>query len=86
MIYEGGRIKVAEGRVVYTTEVPQSNEVKLFENEPDIMTKQHVAILLGVTPKTIDREIQRGRLECFHVGTRVRITKTDLLKYVEEQA
>ena len=77
---------MAEGRVVYTTEVPQSNEVKLFENEPDIMTKQHVAILLGVTPKTIDREIQRGRLECFHVGTRVRITKTDLLKYVGEQA
>ena len=76
---------MAEGRVVYITEVPQANEVKLFENEPDILTKQQVADLLGVTLKTIHREIQRGKLECFHVGTRVRITKIALLKYVEEQ-
>ncbi|MBQ9059199.1 MAG: helix-turn-helix domain-containing protein [Atopobiaceae bacterium] len=76
---------MAEGRVVYITEVPQSNEVKLFENEPDILTKQQVADLLGVTLKTVHCEIQRGRLGCFHVGTRVRITKTALLKYVEEQ-
>ena len=74
-----------EGKVVYITEVPTSNEIKLFENEPDVMTKQQVADLLGVTLKTISREIQRGRLECFHVGTRVRITKIALLKYVEEQ-
>ncbi len=74
-----------EGKVVYITEVPKSDEVKLFEHEPDVMTKQQVADLLGVTLKTISREIQRGRLECFHVGTRVRITKIALLKYVEEQ-
>lgn len=77
---------MAEGRVVYITEVPQANEVKLFENKPDILTKQQAADLLGVTLKTIHREIQRGGLECFHVGTRVRITKIALLKYVEEQA
>ena len=46
---------MAEGRVVYITEVPQSNEVKLFEHEPDVMTKQQVADLLGVTLKTISR-------------------------------
>jgi len=74
-----------EGKVVYITEMPKSDEVKLFENEPDVMTKQQVADLLGVTLKTISREIQRGRLECFHVGTRVRITKTALLKYVEKR-
>lgn len=62
----GGLIAVAEGRVVYITEVPQSNEVKLFEHEPDIMTKQQLADLLGVTTKTVSRESQRGRLECFH--------------------
>ena len=38
---------MVEGRVVYITEVPQSNKVKLFENEPDILTKQQVADLLG---------------------------------------
>ena len=76
---------MAEGRVVYLTEVPQSDEIRLFEHEPDVMTKQQVADLLGVTLKTISLEIQRGRLECFHVGTQVRITKTALLRYVEEQ-
>lgn len=77
---------MAEGRVVYITEVPKSDDVKLFEDEPDVMTKQQVANLLGVTMKTISREIQRGRLECFRVGTRVRITKTALLSYIEEQS
>ena len=76
---------MAEGRVVYITEVPKADELKLFEHEPDIMTKQQVADLLGVNLKTISREIQRGRLGCIHVGTRVRITKTALLRYVEEQ-
>ena len=74
-----------EGRIVYLTEVPRADEVRLFENEPDVMTKQQVAELLSVDPKTIGREIQRGRLECIHVGTRVRITKTALLRYVGEQ-
>ena len=31
---------MAEGRVVYITEVPKADEFKLFEHEPDIMTKQ----------------------------------------------
>ena len=74
-----------EGRIVYLTEVPRADEVRLFEKEPDVMTKRQVAELLSVDPKTIGREIQRGRLECVHVGTRVRITKTALLRYVGEQ-
>ena len=76
---------MAEGRVVYITEVPKANEVKLFEHEPDVMKVQQVADLLGVAPATIRREISRGSLECIHVGRSVRITKTALLKYVEEQ-
>ena len=76
---------MSEGRIVYITEVPKANEVRLFENEPDIMNVQQVAELLGVVPMTIRREIQRGCLECIHVGRSVRITKTALLRYVEEQ-
>ena len=34
---------MAEGRVVYITEVPKANEVRLFENEPDVMKAQQVA-------------------------------------------
>lgn len=77
---------MSEGRVVYITEVPKANEVKLFENEPDVMKVPQVADLLGVAPATIRREIARGRLDVIHVGSAVRITKTALLRYVEEQA
>lgn len=72
------------GRVVYLTDVPQASEIKLFSNEPDVMTVNKVAELLDVVPMTVRREIQRGALECIHVGTRVRITKKQLLKYIGE--
>lgn len=72
------------GRIVYLTDVPQASEIKLFSNEPDVMTVNKVAELLDVVPMTVRREIQRGSLECVRVGTRVRITKKQLLKYVGE--
>lgn len=78
-------LKMAEEKVVYITEVPKADEIRLFENEPDIMNVQQVAQLPGVVPATIRREIQRGSLECIHVGKSVRITKIALLRYVEEQ-
>ena len=41
--------------------------------------------LLGVTRQTIKREIDRGNLRSFHVGTRVRITRQALVDYVLER-
>lgn len=76
---------MTKGRIVYITEVPKTNEVRLFENDPDIMSVQQVAQLLGAVPAMVRREIQRGSLECIHVGRSVRITKTALLRYVGEQ-
>ena len=73
-----------EGRVVYLTEVPSANEVHLFDNQPDVMGVNQVAELLGVVPATVRREIARGALACIHVGTRVKVTKTALLRYVGE--
>lgn len=57
---------------------------ELFANEPDIFDMQHAADLLGVTKKTIQREISRGRLRSIHVGSRVRITKQALVEYIQE--
>lgn len=74
----------AGGRVVYLTETEPSAQRGMWENEPDAMTKQHAASLLGVNPKTVDREIRAGRLRCFHVGRSVRITKRALIDYVME--
>lgn len=73
-----------EGRVVYISEVPVNEMPPLFANEPDTFDMNHAAGLLGVTRKTIQREIERGKLRSFHVGTRVRITKQALVDYVLE--
>ena len=75
---------VADGRVVYISEVPVNNMPPLFANEPDAFDMNYAARLLGVTRKTIQREINRGNLRCFHVGTRVRITRQALVDYVLE--
>jgi len=73
-----------DGRVVSLSEVPVHEMPPLFANVPDAFDMNHAAGLLGVTRKTIQREIERGKLRCFHVGTRVRITKQALVDYVLE--
>lgn len=75
-----------EGRIVYLSEVPSAGEVRMFADEPDVMSVAKVAELLDVAPATIRREISRGNLECVHVGTCVRVTKAALLRYLGEQA
>ena len=58
--------------------------VELFADQPDVLSKKQVSALLQVDPKTIEREIARGRLGCIRVGRCVRITKSQLLDYVKE--
>lgn len=72
------------GRVVYLSEVPTETPPQMFADEPDVFGVTKAAELLDVVPNTIRREIARGRLGCFHVGTRVRITKESLIKYIME--
>jgi len=71
-------------KLCFVTEAPTVSAAQLFENVPDTLDMNGVAELLGVTKKTIQREIKRGNLRCFHVGTRVRITKQALIDYVME--
>ena len=71
------------GKIVYLSDAPQSGEVQLFDDEPDVLTVPHVAQLLSVAPATVRREIARGKLESIHVGSNVRVTKLALLRYVE---
>lgn len=72
------------GRVVYLMENPPEQPPQMFADEPDVFGVTKAAELLDVVPQTIRREIARGRLECFHVGTNVRITKESLIKYIKE--
>lgn len=62
-----------------------AHSVELFAGEPDVLDVSAVARLLGVVPLTVRREIGRGRLGCIHVGSRVRVTKEQLLAYVREE-
>ena len=50
---------------------------------PDVLDKRQLASLLGVTTKTLEREVERGRLRCIHVGRRVRFTKLQVIEYLE---
>lgn len=72
------------GRLVYLTDVPPEQPGGLFADAPDAFDMQKAAELLGVTRQTIKREIDRGNLRSFHVGTRVRITRQALVDYVLE--
>ena len=54
----------------------------MFPDVPDVIDKRAAAGILGVDERTVSREIARGRLGCFHVGSRVRITKQALVEYV----
>ena len=72
------------GKIVYLSDVPAPPQVKLFDQEPDVMSVTKAAKLLDVSSATVRREINRGNLEAIHVGRAVRITKTALLKYIGE--
>ena len=74
------------GRIVYLSEVPTDAPPQLFADQPDVLDVAGVARLLGVAPKTVYREVAKGRMECVHVGSRVRITKPQLLSYLEVNA
>lgn len=72
------------GRIVYLSEVNPDKPPRLFEGEPDVMDVKRAADLLGVSPRTIRREVARGALESAHVGACVRITKAALVRYLGE--
>lgn len=69
-------------RVVYLPITQPEEPPQLFASVPDVLDVGSVAELLGVNAKTVRREIERGKLACFHVGARVRITKQQLIAYV----
>jgi excisionase family DNA binding protein len=55
---------------------------KSNHNTTPAMTVADVAACLGVTDKTIRREITRGKLKVVHVGTALRITQEALDVYM----
>ena len=50
------------------------------------LTKTEAAKIVGLHPKTIEREIQRGKLRAFKPAGKIRIRPTDLDSWVESTA
>ena len=59
---------------------------QLLAGKPDVASVPFWAGTVGVSPKTIYREIERGNLRAAHVGARLVITKTAILEYLGEGA
>ena len=72
----------SSGRLLYLTEVPPTDIADMFEGVPEVLDIKAVAGLLGVSADTVRREIARGRIRKFKVGTNVRISKRALIEYV----
>ena len=60
-------------------------ELPNLEGLKDVNTRKEVACFFGVDPKTVSREIQRGKLKCIHVGRSIRITKQQVASYMVQQ-
>lgn len=45
-------------------------------------TRKEVAVLMGVSPQTVTREIERGNLQAVRIGRQYRIPEAALRDYV----
>lgn len=51
---------------------------------PTFKTLQEAADLVGVSTKTLRREIDRGRLPIYRVNRQIRISDEDLMNYLND--
>ena len=68
--------------LLHLIEEPVESRPPLFSNVDDVVTVDGASEYLHCHPQTVRREIARGRLKCIHVGRAVRITRDQLLEYV----
>lgn len=55
----------------------------IFKNYPDVMNVKQVSEILGVSTKTVYKQIKDGDLQCIKVGREFRIPKVVLLNYIK---
>lgn len=67
------------------TDPPQPAQVELFAGARDVNTVHQAAELLGVCDMTIRRLVANGALESVHIGRAVRVTKSALVRFIENQ-
>ena len=60
--------------------------IKMFDYEPDLLTRKQAQNLLSVGKNTILNLIQNGYLPAFVIGNSYRIYKEDLIEFIEKTA
>ena len=58
---------------------------KLLKEYPVVLSIAEVAEILSITPATVRKHIKNKELPCIKVGRLVRIPKSRLIDYLEEQ-
>lgn len=62
-----------------------SNIAPMLGEAPRAVDRRSAARMLGVSEKTIEREMNRGKIPGFKVGSQWRILIRDLETYIEQQ-
>ncbi|MDO4182700.1 MAG: helix-turn-helix domain-containing protein [Coriobacteriia bacterium] len=60
------------------------SKTDLLTDQPDVLNVPDAAKLVGVSPKTLYRLIERGQLQGARIGRRVVVTKAALLRLLGE--
>jgi excisionase family DNA binding protein len=55
----------------------------IFKNYPDVMDVKQVSEILGVSTKTVYKQIKDGELQCIKIGREFRIPKVSILNYLK---
>jgi len=55
---------------------------KKLKDYPDILSVNDISIILDVNPKTVYKRVSEGEIKSFKVGRLYKITKRNLVKYL----
>lgn len=70
---------LTERILIATKQHSVENEPKPIENKDDLITRQETAKILGVTLPTLHTWTVRGKLTSYHIGTRVRYKRVEVM-------
>lgn len=57
---------------------------KSLEKYPDILQMEHLERILGLKPSTLYIWLRQGRIKGFKLGQEWRVTKEELITYLED--
>ena len=90
-LYSGYPSATQEGQLTQLATATRSPEVPLDlatqrTYDSTYLTKEEAGRIVGLHPKTIEREIKRGHLRAFKPAGKIRIRPSDLDRWIESTA